>query len=225
MEGSTRGGEVCGLLTSSAKTPLLEGRAARPGSKRAGGVEYTMGGRTAGARERRCAEPALMQERELQKGSVRRCGAEGRRSHWPSITGADPAASSGVPPGTTPNCKPVRGRNTGVSESVRGEGLSASLPPCTQAAKRRAVQCGRGHQRLCASHASSLACEWRAWPRRGRGRAAAGHSRRVGECGLRSLALSSIGSGVAAPLVSRVPPAKGAGPRSSTCAWGNRTGA
>eukprot|EP00965_Chrysotila_dentata_P044829 1489457-Pleurochrysis_carterae.AAC.1 len=33
---------------------------------------------------------------------------------------------------------------------------------------------------LCASHASSLAREWRAWPRR-EGRAAAVHSRRVSE--------------------------------------------
>eukprot|EP00965_Chrysotila_dentata_P021708 719010-Pleurochrysis_carterae.AAC.3 len=69
-----------------------------------------------------------MQERELRKGSIRRCGAEGPGSHWPSNTGADPAAPSGVPPATVLDCKPVRGRNTGVGMSV-GDGLSASLPP------------------------------------------------------------------------------------------------
>eukprot|EP00965_Chrysotila_dentata_P077194 2548595-Pleurochrysis_carterae.AAC.1 len=35
----------------------------------------------------------------------------------------------------------------------------------------------------------------------------------------------STNSAVAAPSVSRVPPARGEGPRSSTCAWGSRTGA
>ena len=70
-----------------------------------------------------------MQERELRKGSVRRCGVEGSRSHWPSTPGADPAASFGVPPTTALDCKPVRGSNTGVGVSVGGDGLSASLPP------------------------------------------------------------------------------------------------
>eukprot|EP00965_Chrysotila_dentata_P027835 924975-Pleurochrysis_carterae.AAC.1 len=37
-------------------------------------------------------------ERELRVGSMRRCRAEKRRSHWPSTTGADPVASSSVPP-------------------------------------------------------------------------------------------------------------------------------
>eukprot|EP00965_Chrysotila_dentata_P027847 925465-Pleurochrysis_carterae.AAC.1 len=68
-----------------------------------------------------------MQERELRKGSERRCGAEGR--HWPSTTGAEPAASSGVPPATALNCKAVRGSNTGVGVSAGGDGLSALLPP------------------------------------------------------------------------------------------------
>eukprot|EP00965_Chrysotila_dentata_P097183 3211943-Pleurochrysis_carterae.AAC.1 len=70
-----------------------------------------------------------MQERELRKGSVRRCGAEGGRSHWLSTTGADPAASSGVRPATDLDCRPVRGSNTGVGVSVGGDALSASLPP------------------------------------------------------------------------------------------------
>eukprot|EP00965_Chrysotila_dentata_P180130 5948106-Pleurochrysis_carterae.AAC.1 len=42
---------------------------------------------------------------------------------------------------------------------------------------------------------------------------------RVGVAGL------STRSPAAAPLVLRVPPAKGEGLRSSTCAWGSRTGA
>eukprot|EP00965_Chrysotila_dentata_P178344 5890165-Pleurochrysis_carterae.AAC.1 len=60
---------------------------------------------------------------------MRRCGAEGRRSHWPSTTGADPAASFGVPPATASDCKPVRGSHTGVGVSTGRDGLSASLPP------------------------------------------------------------------------------------------------
>eukprot|EP00965_Chrysotila_dentata_P189389 6173292-Pleurochrysis_carterae.AAC.1 len=76
----------------------MRSRAARPGSERGGGVENVRGGGAAGARERLCAVPALMQERELREGIVRRCEAEGRRSHWPSTTGTDPAASSGLPP-------------------------------------------------------------------------------------------------------------------------------
>eukprot|EP00965_Chrysotila_dentata_P159870 5281206-Pleurochrysis_carterae.AAC.1 len=57
-----------------------------------------MGGGAAGARKRRCSVPALMQERELRKASVRRCGAERRRLRWPSVAGTNPAASSGAPP-------------------------------------------------------------------------------------------------------------------------------
>eukprot|EP00965_Chrysotila_dentata_P043111 1432156-Pleurochrysis_carterae.AAC.1 len=70
-----------------------------------------------------------MQERELRNGSVRRCRVEGGRPHWPSTTGADPAASFSVPPKMALDCKPMRGRNTGVGVSVSGDGLSASLPP------------------------------------------------------------------------------------------------
>eukprot|EP00965_Chrysotila_dentata_P104746 3459615-Pleurochrysis_carterae.AAC.1 len=70
-----------------------------------------------------------MQERELRNGSVRRCGVEGGRSHWPSTTGEDPVASFGVPPTTALDCKPVRGSNTGVGVSVGGDGLNESLPP------------------------------------------------------------------------------------------------
>eukprot|EP00965_Chrysotila_dentata_P136419 4511468-Pleurochrysis_carterae.AAC.1 len=70
-----------------------------------------------------------MQERELRNGSVRRCGVEGDRSHWPSTTGADPAASFGVPTTTALDCKPMRGSNTGVGVNVRGDGVSTSLPP------------------------------------------------------------------------------------------------
>eukprot|EP00965_Chrysotila_dentata_P010482 341556-Pleurochrysis_carterae.AAC.1 len=44
-------------------------------------------------------------------------------------TGADPAASSGVPPATAPDCKPVRNGNTGVGVNTGGDGLSSSLPP------------------------------------------------------------------------------------------------
>eukprot|EP00965_Chrysotila_dentata_P140103 4631860-Pleurochrysis_carterae.AAC.1 len=70
-----------------------------------------------------------MQERELRVGNMRRCGAERRWSHWPSTTGADPVASSSVPPAMSLDCKPVRGSNTGVGVSVGGDGLSTSLPP------------------------------------------------------------------------------------------------
>eukprot|EP00965_Chrysotila_dentata_P063486 2104244-Pleurochrysis_carterae.AAC.1 len=70
-----------------------------------------------------------MQEREPRVGSSRRCGAERRRSHWPSTPGADPVASPGVPPPMSFDCNPVRGSNTGVGVSVGGDGLSVSLPP------------------------------------------------------------------------------------------------
>eukprot|EP00965_Chrysotila_dentata_P213416 6187613-Pleurochrysis_carterae.AAC.2 len=43
--------------------------------------------------------------------------------------------------------------------------------------------------------------------------------------GCAGLAGSSAGFAVAASLVSRVPPATGEGPRSSTCTWVRRTGA
>eukprot|EP00965_Chrysotila_dentata_P148223 4893288-Pleurochrysis_carterae.AAC.1 len=60
---------------------------------------------------------------------MRRCGAERRRSHWPSIPRADPVASSGVPAAMPLGCKPVRGSNTGVGVSVGGDhGLSTPLP-------------------------------------------------------------------------------------------------
>eukprot|EP00965_Chrysotila_dentata_P237241 6201778-Pleurochrysis_carterae.AAC.3 len=90
----------------------------RLGSERGGGVENAMGGGAAGARRRRCGVPALMQECELRKGSVRRCGVERSRSHWPSAVGADPTASSGVPPAMALDCKPVRANDTGVGMSV-----------------------------------------------------------------------------------------------------------
>eukprot|EP00965_Chrysotila_dentata_P222113 6192771-Pleurochrysis_carterae.AAC.1 len=61
--------------------------------------------------------------------SVRRYGVEGGRSYRPSTTGADLAASSGVPPATALDCRPVRGSNTGIGVSVEGDGLSTSLPP------------------------------------------------------------------------------------------------
>eukprot|EP00965_Chrysotila_dentata_P110993 3668452-Pleurochrysis_carterae.AAC.1 len=70
-----------------------------------------------------------MQERKLRRGSVRRCGVKGGRSHRPSTTGTDLAASSGVPPATALNCRPVQGSNTGVGVSIGGDGLSMSLPP------------------------------------------------------------------------------------------------
>eukprot|EP00965_Chrysotila_dentata_P237214 6201755-Pleurochrysis_carterae.AAC.2 len=71
-----------------------------------------------------------MQERELRKGSVRRCGAEKCRSHRPSTIDADPVgASSGLPPAMVLDCKHVRGSNTGVGVSVGDDGLSTSLPP------------------------------------------------------------------------------------------------
>eukprot|EP00965_Chrysotila_dentata_P027059 898152-Pleurochrysis_carterae.AAC.1 len=69
--------------------------------------------------------PALMQERELRKGSVRRCGAEGHQSHWPSTTGEDPAALSGVLPAMALDCNTVRGSNTGVGVSI-GDNWSSS---------------------------------------------------------------------------------------------------
>eukprot|EP00965_Chrysotila_dentata_P188599 6172840-Pleurochrysis_carterae.AAC.3 len=71
---------------------------------------------------------AMGGERELRLGNVRRCGAKRRRSHWPSTTGTDPVASSGVPPAMALDCKPVRGSNTGVGVSVGGNVLSTSLP-------------------------------------------------------------------------------------------------
>eukprot|EP00965_Chrysotila_dentata_P081298 2684577-Pleurochrysis_carterae.AAC.1 len=70
-----------------------------------------------------------MQERELREGSVQRCGANRPDAHWPSAAGADPAASSGVPPETTLDCKPARGRDTGVGVRAGDDALSASLPP------------------------------------------------------------------------------------------------
>eukprot|EP00965_Chrysotila_dentata_P073201 2419013-Pleurochrysis_carterae.AAC.1 len=60
---------------------------------------------------------------------MRRRGAKGPGAHWPSAAGVDPAASSGVPPETTLDCKPVRGGITGVGVSTGDDALSASLPP------------------------------------------------------------------------------------------------
>eukprot|EP00965_Chrysotila_dentata_P045679 1517663-Pleurochrysis_carterae.AAC.2 len=91
--------------------PLCCREARRRGSKREGGVENTRERGAAGARERRCPVPASMQERELRKGSVRRCGEEGPGSNWPSAAGANPAASFGVPPEMPLDCKPVRGKD------------------------------------------------------------------------------------------------------------------
>eukprot|EP00965_Chrysotila_dentata_P125930 4162087-Pleurochrysis_carterae.AAC.1 len=118
MEGSTRGGEVCGLLTSFVSCVVLgPWRRELPCSQAAwrdreaseGAESKTQSGRAGG---HLCAEPAWMQEHELRRGSMRHCGAERRRSHWPSTTGADPIASSGVPPATAPDSKPVRGSNS-----------------------------------------------------------------------------------------------------------------
>eukprot|EP00965_Chrysotila_dentata_P056878 1887269-Pleurochrysis_carterae.AAC.1 len=115
MEGSTRGGEVCGLLAS-----LLVVRGPCENSVKLLGVWAVR--RDEGANERvesrnsrsgerqrlesaaaQC-EPASMQERELREGSMRRCGARGPGAHWPSAAGADPAASSGIQPETTLDC-------------------------------------------------------------------------------------------------------------------------
>eukprot|EP00965_Chrysotila_dentata_P179343 5922128-Pleurochrysis_carterae.AAC.1 len=138
-----------------------------------------------------------MQERELRKGSVERCGVEGHRSHWPSTTGADPAALSGVPPATAPDCKPMRGSNTGVGVSTGGDGLSAllpsvafagGLPPEANAVRARGaaqapeVTRARTVAVCCARHTRP---PWRGSGVHGRGgggRAAAVHARRVG-CG------------------------------------------
>eukprot|EP00965_Chrysotila_dentata_P199932 6179674-Pleurochrysis_carterae.AAC.1 len=77
-----------------------------------------------------------MQEHELRKGSVQRCGAKGPSSHWLSATDADPAASSGIPPEIALDCKPVRGNDTGVTDVSTGDdALSASLPPGTFASR------------------------------------------------------------------------------------------
>eukprot|EP00965_Chrysotila_dentata_P004947 162047-Pleurochrysis_carterae.AAC.1 len=108
MEGSTRGGVVLGLLTSFVRFVLFvalggensrAGRVARPESERWGGVESARGGAAAVAQERRwqCLR-CMTQESELREGSVQRGGPERRQSHWPFAAGADPAASSGVPP-------------------------------------------------------------------------------------------------------------------------------
>eukprot|EP00965_Chrysotila_dentata_P011381 371662-Pleurochrysis_carterae.AAC.1 len=59
-----------------------------------------------------------MQGREPREGNMRRRGAERPGAHWPSAVGADPAASLGVPPETTIDCKPVRGRDTGAGVST-----------------------------------------------------------------------------------------------------------
>eukprot|EP00965_Chrysotila_dentata_P112745 3725205-Pleurochrysis_carterae.AAC.1 len=60
-----------------------------------------------------------MQGREPREGSMRRRGAERLGAHWPSAAGADPAASlDGVPPETTLDWKPVRGRDTGAGVST-----------------------------------------------------------------------------------------------------------
>eukprot|EP00965_Chrysotila_dentata_P088916 2935290-Pleurochrysis_carterae.AAC.2 len=74
---------------------------------REGGVKNASGGGAAGASKLRCAGPALMQERELREGSVRRRRVKKRRSHWPSATGADPAVSLGVPTAKALDRKPV----------------------------------------------------------------------------------------------------------------------
>eukprot|EP00965_Chrysotila_dentata_P018129 602771-Pleurochrysis_carterae.AAC.1 len=82
-------------------------------------------------------------ERELRECNTRRCGAERRWSHWPSTTGANPVASSSVPPAMSFDCQPVRGSHTGVGVSVGGDGLSTSLPPATFAGSLplRPLQC------------------------------------------------------------------------------------
>eukprot|EP00965_Chrysotila_dentata_P151667 5012723-Pleurochrysis_carterae.AAC.1 len=149
----------------------------------------------AGARERRCAVPASMQEHELREGSVRRCGAEGPGLHWPSAAGADPAASSGVPPAMALECKPVRGNDTGVvGVSTGGVRLVERVAAAGRALTPEAA---RAHTvaACCACHTR---CPWRGSGVHGRGggvRAAAVQPRRVDERGLRGWVVKSRRSG------------------------------
>eukprot|EP00965_Chrysotila_dentata_P055191 1831583-Pleurochrysis_carterae.AAC.1 len=115
MEGSTRGGKSAGFLPpcwlfvalgGKNFVKLLGASALRPDE----GANERVESRNPRSRERQGLESAAAQclHRCRSVGcakGVRRSGAKGSWAHWQSAAGADPAASSGVPPETTLDCK------------------------------------------------------------------------------------------------------------------------
>eukprot|EP00965_Chrysotila_dentata_P130566 4316759-Pleurochrysis_carterae.AAC.2 len=74
---------------------------------------------------------------------MRRCGAERSRSHWPSVTGADPIVSSSVPPAMSLDCKLAHIPPAG-GEGARPSTRMGNLLGCVSTAM--VVQKGKGNE-------------------------------------------------------------------------------